>query len=309
MITTLSTSSTSEELNVILQRDVIVKPNFISENEEATLLKEIDPHLSRIKYMSSHWDDAIQNYREIERKNWNANNKMTIDKLRQHTLECYPTPLVLLPLTHCLDLSGDGEIRPHVDSVRATGLLSTISVVKKKEPVELETAEESRRVVLRRTETNGHGKNCPILVRIFYSTEIKSIPMSLYTSGRMPKNEIQINTWPSAKLKDLAREVRYACREANKRGARLIFSSVYVAPSKNFKRKPLGVVITGHSSSLNKEQGSPEADDSEVRLNANNFKVGDFIEVHVMRSSPSRRLRTDQAIVPESDFRTVNRRF
>ena len=34
--------------------------DFISEEEEASLLKEVEPHLTRQVYQKDHWDNAIQ---------------------------------------------------------------------------------------------------------------------------------------------------------------------------------------------------------------------------------------------------------
>ena len=35
-----------------------VRENFITEEEEKSLLKEIEPHMKRLKYEKSHWDDV-----------------------------------------------------------------------------------------------------------------------------------------------------------------------------------------------------------------------------------------------------------
>lgn len=35
-----------------------VSKDFITEEEEATLMKELEPHLKRMKYEFNHWDDV-----------------------------------------------------------------------------------------------------------------------------------------------------------------------------------------------------------------------------------------------------------
>lgn len=37
--------------------------------------------------------------------------------------------------------------------------------------------------------------SCPILVRVFYSTDGRHTPLSQFSNGKFPANEIQINTW------------------------------------------------------------------------------------------------------------------
>lgn len=41
-----------------LRAGMALIPNFISEEEEASLVKEVDPYLQRLHYESSHWDDV-----------------------------------------------------------------------------------------------------------------------------------------------------------------------------------------------------------------------------------------------------------
>jgi len=46
-----------ETLNVISQ-DVIVYTNFVTEDEERSLVEEVEPYLKRLKYETDHWDDV-----------------------------------------------------------------------------------------------------------------------------------------------------------------------------------------------------------------------------------------------------------
>lgn len=38
-------------------------------------------------------------------------------------------------------------------------------------------------------------KLCPILVRVFYSTDGRHTPVSAFADGKYPSTEVQINTW------------------------------------------------------------------------------------------------------------------
>ncbi|XP_058445406.1 alpha-ketoglutarate-dependent dioxygenase alkB homolog 7, mitochondrial [Malaya genurostris] len=102
--------------------DMTVIPNFITETEEKTLLEELEPCLKRIRYELDHWDDAIHGYRETERKHWYPANRIIFDRLKQMAFNGET-----LPYIHVLDLTKEGVIKPHVDSVRFCG--STIAGV------------------------------------------------------------------------------------------------------------------------------------------------------------------------------------
>lgn len=41
-----------------LERTMQVLPNFITVEEEKSLMEEIDPYMRRLKYEQSHWDDV-----------------------------------------------------------------------------------------------------------------------------------------------------------------------------------------------------------------------------------------------------------
>ncbi|GFS63970.1 alpha-ketoglutarate-dependent dioxygenase alkB homolog 7, mitochondrial [Trichonephila inaurata madagascariensis] len=101
--------------------------NFISNSEEESLLKEIDPIFKRRRYQFDHWDGAIQGYKETEKENWNEENSKILQRLCNFSFsaECPPTKLV-----HVLDLSKTGFIKPHVDSVKFCGsIISGISLL------------------------------------------------------------------------------------------------------------------------------------------------------------------------------------
>lgn len=90
-----------------------VLEDFISEEEEQTLLQEIEPYLKRMRYEFDHWDDAIHGYRETERKHWYPANRAIFDRVKELAFKGET-----LPYIHVLDLAKEGVIKPHVDSVR-----------------------------------------------------------------------------------------------------------------------------------------------------------------------------------------------
>ncbi|XP_030373271.1 alpha-ketoglutarate-dependent dioxygenase alkB homolog 7, mitochondrial [Scaptodrosophila lebanonensis] len=94
--------------------------NFITVEEEQQLHEEIEPYMSRLRYETDHWDDAIQGFRETERKKWYPHNRAVLERVRQVAFDG-----AIMPYVHILDLAADGVIKPHVDSTRYCG--NTIS--------------------------------------------------------------------------------------------------------------------------------------------------------------------------------------
>lgn len=43
----------------LVSEELITIPDFITEEEEQSLMSEIDPVLSRSRYQTAHWDDVI----------------------------------------------------------------------------------------------------------------------------------------------------------------------------------------------------------------------------------------------------------
>ncbi|CAD5125190.1 DgyrCDS13432 [Dimorphilus gyrociliatus] len=97
---------------------MLIFKDFITVEEEDNLLRELEVHLKRLRYEYDHWDDAIHGYRETERKSWKKENQTIVDRIRNVAFE---ENSKLLPLVHVLDLSKDGWIKPHVDSVKFCG--------------------------------------------------------------------------------------------------------------------------------------------------------------------------------------------
>ncbi|CAG5047476.1 unnamed protein product [Parnassius apollo] len=93
-------------------------PNFVTEEEEAFLLAEVEPQLKKLRYEYDHWDNAIEGYRETERESWSDRNAAVLNRVRE---VAFSRETVLLPRAHVLDLAAAGYIKPHVDAVRFCG--------------------------------------------------------------------------------------------------------------------------------------------------------------------------------------------
>lgn len=65
---------------------------------------------------------AIEGYRETEKTQWSDCSTALIERLRRETALATATPedegLETLQEIHVLDLAADGEIKPHVDSIK-----------------------------------------------------------------------------------------------------------------------------------------------------------------------------------------------
>ncbi|CAI4231368.1 unnamed protein product [Auanema sp. JU1783] len=116
------TAILSVALKEALSRSCIVQPDFISQEEEAAIFKEVEPHMKRLRYEKSHWDDAIHLYREREQKKWSPLAEQVIQRIRKHS---FPQTADHLTHVHILDLHEDGVIKPHIDSVRYCGNVIT----------------------------------------------------------------------------------------------------------------------------------------------------------------------------------------
>ncbi|XP_077980960.1 alpha-ketoglutarate-dependent dioxygenase alkB homolog 7, mitochondrial-like [Glandiceps talaboti] len=95
-----------------------IQLDFITEDEEQSLSKEIDTYMKRLRYEYDHWDDAIHGYRETEFSRWSQRNSQIIQRVRDIA---FPDNVAQLSQVHVIDLAKDGYIKPHIDSVRFCG--------------------------------------------------------------------------------------------------------------------------------------------------------------------------------------------
>lgn len=107
-----------ESYHDLINQDITLHPDFVSDAEEKSLVDEIEPLLGRKRYEFDHWDDAIHGYRETDRLTWNPCNSSVFDRVRA---TAFPANDKLILPVHILDLSETGWIKPHVDSVRFCG--------------------------------------------------------------------------------------------------------------------------------------------------------------------------------------------
>lgn len=112
----------SQEILAVVRGHVEVRQNFISEEEENVLFKEVETGLRKKRYEFDHWDDAIHGYRETERLQWGVTCESILRRVRA---VAFPEDSPLLGPVHVLDLDKDGYIKPHIDSVKFCG--STIA--------------------------------------------------------------------------------------------------------------------------------------------------------------------------------------
>ncbi|RWR99556.1 alpha-ketoglutarate-dependent dioxygenase alkB 7-like protein, partial [Dinothrombium tinctorium] len=101
-----------------VKQSLLLYEHFVDESEETNLLQEIETHLKRVRYESTHWDDAILNYRETEIWRWNQQNKQIIERIRKLA---FSKEVKSIDFVHVLDLAENGVIKPHIDSVRFCG--------------------------------------------------------------------------------------------------------------------------------------------------------------------------------------------
>ncbi|CAB1342261.1 unnamed protein product, partial [Coregonus sp. 'balchen'] len=90
----------TRELVQRLRGQVDVRMEFISEEEEGALIKELEPGLRKKIYEFDHWDDG------------------GMDRLRA---VAFSEGSPLLGPVHILDLDKAGYIKPHIDSVKFCG--------------------------------------------------------------------------------------------------------------------------------------------------------------------------------------------
>ncbi|CAN8177129.1 unnamed protein product [Coccothraustes coccothraustes] len=95
----------------------VVRGGFVSEEEAAELLREVEPALRRGRYQRDHWDRAISGYRETER----ALGGVLGGSLLRRVAPAFPPHAPPRPQAHVLDLLPGGRVGPHLDSTKFCG--------------------------------------------------------------------------------------------------------------------------------------------------------------------------------------------
>lgn len=113
-----STDKWPDDVLKSIVEDIAVLNDFVSDVEEAQFLAETKVPLKRLRYENSHWDDAIELYREIERRNWGPICTQVIERIQK---TAFTSDAQHLPLVHVLDVAAEGCVKPHIDSVRFCG--------------------------------------------------------------------------------------------------------------------------------------------------------------------------------------------
>eukprot|EP00794_Sanderia_malayensis_P008255 gene8255-9137_t len=117
-----------ESFKNLVGDDALIMEDFITEDEETTVTKEVQKSLKRLKYQYDHWDGVIYGYRELEKSKWSDESSEILEKMRKFAFD---ESSVMLPAVHVLDLAKEGYINPHVDSkfcgsrIAGLSLLST----------------------------------------------------------------------------------------------------------------------------------------------------------------------------------------
>jgi alkylated DNA repair protein alkB family protein 7 len=101
-----------------------VLPTAVSSSEAAALVDEVATLLRRMRYAPAHFDNAIEGYRELRRREWRAHNREVLDRLggmANAARSWQAAPVEFSSEVHVLDLAPEGAILPHVDSERFVG--------------------------------------------------------------------------------------------------------------------------------------------------------------------------------------------
>ncbi|VDD83841.1 unnamed protein product, partial [Mesocestoides corti] len=133
---------------------------------------------------------------------------------------------------------------------------------------------------------------CPILVRVFYSTDGRHTPLSYFSNGKFPPSEVQVNTWLNVSLRELSQEVIHAVKSSgtsNRRPAlrmgrpmRFHFTSVFPDPGQRgaYRRRELGSFVMPTSVFAEQEEKSG-LDDGDITLSSKHFQIGDYVDVAI----------------------------
>ena len=102
--------------------NISVVQEVITERESQLLVSDCEKKLKRRRYEDGHWDGVIHSFREVTAVQWSAASLEILEKVKSLLTQSRPEldGRPFLP-PHVLDLSAEGYMRPHVDSVIASG--------------------------------------------------------------------------------------------------------------------------------------------------------------------------------------------
>ncbi|XP_013411007.1 histone deacetylase complex subunit SAP18 [Lingula anatina] len=113
-------------------------------------------------------------------------------------------------------------------------------------------------------------KTCPLLLRVFCSTG-RHNPVSEYSRGNTPSNELQIYTWMDATLKELTNLVKEVNPDARRKGTFFDFAVVYPDPrSPVYRTREIGSTCAGRKGA-----------DDHLTLASKRFQIGDYVDIAV----------------------------
>ena len=118
--TSSSLIDTSNLKDLKVLEDLHVQSDAITKNEHETLINECERSLRRRRYETGHWDGVIESFREITKRDWTVESRKVFERLIESDAVSKLGLSEFLP-PHVLDLSKDGFIKPHIDSIIASG--------------------------------------------------------------------------------------------------------------------------------------------------------------------------------------------
>ena len=135
------------KLSEILRTCFKMERNFITENEELELIKEINKKLKFMRWNEGHFDGKINNYREYLIQDFTQFPTLTHIINTRISEEMMGKDL--LPV-HILELRHDGEILPHIDNVNYSGAIIAGLSLQRDSILTLSNSSESESIVLPR---------------------------------------------------------------------------------------------------------------------------------------------------------------
>ena len=101
--------------------DVHVEADVISNFEHDQIVIDVERSLRRRRYEQGHWDGVIESFREITKRDWTDTSRKVFKRLIESpAVSRLNLNSEFLP-PHVLDLSKEGFIKPHIDSIIASG--------------------------------------------------------------------------------------------------------------------------------------------------------------------------------------------